>query len=156
MDNNKYTPPNLSNDNTNKIEPFDMIETKQRKPIIPNIPSVQKFLGKKNINNNNNNNDSDNIKENTLNNQYTLNPIIEEKNKEENNNYNNIKENNEQEDFIVNVKKNINQFLQNKTVSVIINPFQDSSEGVQLCYKIYSAITIFIVILVIILSICFT
>ena len=129
--NNEYNPPNL-NENKSKIEPFDIIETKQRKPIIPNIPSVQKII--KNQSNNNNNKEEDNFKNN-------------------NNNMNNI---NKQEDFINTVQESIKKFLENKTVSIIINPFQNSSEGVQLCYKIYSAITIFIILLVIILSITFT
>ena len=148
MDNNKYNPPNLSDNNKNKIEPFDMIETKQTKPVIPNIPSVQKVLGKKNINENNN-------EENTINNQYTSIPSNEEKHLENSNNNMNKINNDEQEDFITSVKNKINIFLQNKAISILINPFQDSSEGVQLCYKIYSAITIFIVVLVIILSFCF-
>jgi hypothetical protein len=143
--NNKYNPPDL-NENKSKIEPFDIIETKQRKPIIPNIPSVQKII--KNQSNNNNNKE-----ENTLNNEYSSIPINEDNFKNNNNNMNNI---NKQEDFINTVQESIKKFLENKTVSIIINPFQNSSEGVQLCYKIYSAITIFIILLVIILSITFT
>ena len=143
--NNKYNPPDL-NENKSKIEPFDIIETKQRKPIIPNIPSVQKII--KNQSNNNNNKE-----ENTLNNEYSSIPINEDNFKNNNNNMNNI---NKQEDFINTVQESIKKFLENKTVSIIINPFQNSSEGVQLCYKIYSAITIFIIVLVIILSISFT
>ena len=142
---NEYNPPNLK-ENKTKIEPFDIIETKQRKPIIPNIPSVQKII--KNQSNNNNNKE-----ENTLNNEYSSIPINEENFKNNNNNMNNI---NKQEDFIKTVQESINKFLKNETVSIIINPFQNSSEGVQLCYKIYSAITIFIILLVIILSITFT
>ena len=145
--NNEYNPPNL-NENKSKIEPFDIIETKQRKPIIPNIPSVQKII--KNQSNNNNNN----IVENNFNNEYSSIPINEEN--FQNNNNNNTNNNNRQEDFINTVKESINKFFENKTVSIIINPFQNSSEGVQLCYKIYSAITIFIILLVIILSISFT
>ncbi len=145
--NNEYNPPNL-NENKSKIEPFDIIETKQRKPIIPNIPSVQKII--KNQSNNNNNN----TVENNFNNEYSSIPINEEN--FQNNNNNNTNNNNRQEDFINTVKESINKFFENKTVSIIINPFQNSSEGVQLCYKIYSAITIFIILLVIILSISFT
>ena len=145
--NNEYNPPNL-NENKSKIEPFDIIETKQRKPIIPNIPSVQKII--KNQSNNNNNN----TVENNFNNEYSSIPINE--GNFQNNNNNNTNNNNRQEDFINTVKESINKFFENKTVSIIINPFQNSSEGVQLCYKIYSAITIFIILLVIILSISFT
>ena len=145
--NNEYNPPNL-NENKSKIEPFDIIETKQRKPIIPNIPSVQKII--KNQSNNNNNN----TVENNFNNEYSSIPINEEN--FQNNNNNNTNNNNRQEDFINTVKESINKFFENKTVSIIINPFQNSSEGVQLCYKIYSAITIIIILLVIILSISFT
>ena len=88
------------------------------------------------------------------------------------NQYSNINLNNENKGFLLNnekykyhnnniirierLKESINKFLKNETVSIIINPFQNSSEGVQLCYKIYSAITIFIIVLVIILSISFT
>ena len=144
--NNKYNPPDL-NENKSKIEPFDIIETKQRKPIIPNIPSVQKII-KNQSNNNNNNKEEDNF-----NNEYSSIPINEENIQNNNNNMNN---NNKQEDFIKTVQESINKFLKNETVSIIINPFQNSSEGVQLCYKIYSAITIFIILLVIILSITFT
>ena len=56
---NEYNPPNLK-ENKTKIEPFDIIETKQRKPIIPNIPSVQKII--KNQSNNNNNKEENIIK----------------------------------------------------------------------------------------------
>ena len=56
---NEYNPPNLK-ENKTKIEPFDIIETKQRKPIIPNIPSVQKII--KNQSNNNNNKEENTLK----------------------------------------------------------------------------------------------
>jgi len=151
---NKYNPPNL-NDKKPKIETFDIIENKERKPIIPNIPSVQKILSKKSNSNSNNNNNNE---ENIINNEYSSIPINEENIEVNNNNINNKNNNNnnQQEDFIASIKETLNKFFENKTVSIIINPFQNSSDGVQLCYKIYSAITLFIVFLVIILSICFT
>lgn len=54
------------------------------------------------------------------------------------------------------MKATYNKILGNKNVSIIINPFQDDSYGVQLCYKIYSAITCLIVLLVILLSIFYS
>ena len=62
----------------------------------------------------------------------------------------------ENEDFITSAKRNFNEFINNKKVSYIINPFQDESKGVQMCYKIYSAITCIIILLVILLSIFYS
>lgn len=62
----------------------------------------------------------------------------------------------ENEDFITSVKRNFNEFINNKKVSYIINPFQDESKGVQMCYKIYSTITCIIILLVILLSIFYS
>ena len=50
----------------------------------------------------------------------------------------------------------INVSQQIQKVSYIINPFQDESKGVQMCYKIYSAITCIIILLVILLSIFYS
>ena len=46
-----------------------------------------------------------------------------------------------------------NTFRNNKTVSTIINPFQDDSECVNKIYKIYCCITITLILIVILLSI---
>ena len=62
----------------------------------------------------------------------------------------------ENEDFITSAKRNFNEFINNKKVSYIINPFQDESKGVQMCYKIYSTITCIIILLVILLSIFYS
>lgn len=46
--------------------------------------------------------------------------------------------------------------INNKAISIIINPFQDDAPGVRLCYKIYSAITCFTILLVILLLIFYS
>ena len=138
----------LLNKDNNNIEPFDRIEQGQKR-YIPNIPSVISDMKKNNIN--------INSSENNTNNKET---IITEK--EENKNYE-LKEQN------LNVNNNINDsqgngvgntllnywntFKNNQTVSTIINPFQDESECVNKVYKIYSCITISLILIVILLSI---
>ena len=138
----------LLNKDNNNIEPFDKIEQGQKR-YIPNIPSVISDMKKNNIN--------INSSENSTNNKET---IITEK--EENKNYE-LKEQN------LNVNNNINDsqgngvgntllnywntFKNNQTVSTIINPFQDESECVNKVYKIYSCITISLILIVILLSI---
>lgn len=59
-------------------------------------------------------------------------------------------------DIITQIKNYISPILENKTVSVIINPFQEESQACQLCYKIYSLITCIIVVLVILLSLFYS
>ena len=138
----------LLNKDNNNIEPFDKIEQGQKR-YIPNIPSVISDMKKNNININSSENNTNN-KEN----------IITEK--EENKNYE-LKEQN------LNINNNINDsqgngvgntllnywntFKNNQTISTIINPFQDESECVNKVYKIYSCITISLILIVILLSI---
>jgi hypothetical protein len=138
----------IDKNNNSNIEPFDKIEQGQKR-YIPNIPSVISDMKKNNIN--------INSSENNTNNKET---IITEK--EENKNYE-LKEQN------LNVNNNINDsqgngvgntllnywntFKNNQTISTIINPFQDESECVNKVYKIYSCITISLILIVILLSI---
>ena len=121
----------------NNIEPFDKIEQGQKR-YIPNIPSVISDIKKNSININ----DSD---------------IISEK-KEEKNLYE-IKEKDINNDTTSNNEKGFNiinywnTFRNNKTISTIINPFQDDGDLVNKVYKIYSCITISLILIVILLSI---
>ena len=121
----------------NNIEPFDKIEQGQKR-YIPNIPSVISDIKKNSININ----DSD---------------IISEK-KEEKNLYE-IKEKDINNDATSNNEKGFNiinywnTFRNNKTISTIINPFQDDGDLVNKVYKIYSCITISLILIVILLSI---
>ena len=121
----------------NNIEPFDKIEQGQKR-YIPNIPSVISDIKKNSININ----DSD---------------IISEK-KEEKNLYE-IKEKDINNDITSNNEKGFNiinywnTFRNNKTISTIINPFQDDGDLVNKVYKIYSCITISLILIVILLSI---
>ncbi len=121
----------------NNIEPFDKIEQGQKR-YIPNIPSVISDIKKNSININ----DSD---------------IISEK-KEEKNLYE-IKEKDINNDATINNEKGFNiinywnTFRNNKTISTIINPFQDDGDLVNKVYKIYSCITISLILIVILLSI---
>ena len=121
----------------NNIEPFDKIEQGQKR-YIPNIPSVISDIKKNSININ----DSD---------------IISEK-KEEKNLYE-IKEKDINNDATSNNEKGFNiinywnTFRNNKTISTIINPFQDDGDLVNKVYKIYSYITISLILIVILLSI---
>ena len=138
--------------NNNNLEPFDKIEQGQKR-YIPNIPSVISDMKKNNMNINTGIGDI-NIKDNT--------EISSNKNEE-----NDIKETHENMNInleIENQQKNENgfgntiinywnTFRNNQTVSTIINPFQDDGEFVNKVYKIYSCITISLILLVILLSV---
>ena len=130
----------------NKIEPFDKIEQGTKK-YIPNIPSVISDMKKNNIYNEGISNDES--KEKLLNN----NDIKSSSN--ENNNNEQSKENiiNNEANYLTIVCDYWNTFRNNDTVSTIINPFQDDGECVNKVYKIYSCITITLILIVILLSI---
>ena len=130
----------------NKIDPFDKIEQGTKK-YIPNIPSVISDMKKNNIYNEGISNDES--KEKLLNN----NDIKSSSN--ENNNNEQSKENiiNNETNYLAIVCDYWNTFRNNDTVSTIINPFQDDGECVNKVYKIYSCITITLILIVILLSI---
>ena len=130
----------------NKIEPFDKIEQGTKK-YIPNIPSVISDMKKNNIYKEGISNDES--KEKLLNN----NDIKSSSN--ENNNNEQSKENiiNNETNYLAIVCDYWNTFRNNDTVSTIINPFQDDGECVNKVYKIYSCITITLILIVILLSI---
>ena len=141
----------LLNKENNNIEPFDKIE-QGKKRYIPNIPSVISDMKKNNININNDESDTiikDN-KENTTNENYE-NKMSETKEKYINLNV--MNDNNENEGIGNKIMNYWNTFRNNRTVSTIINPFQDDTEFVQKIYKIYSCITITLILIVILLSI---
>ena len=73
----------------------------------------------------------------------------------ENNNNDQSKENiiNNKANYLTIVCDYWNTFRNNDTVSTIINPFQDDGECVNKVYKIYSCITITLILIVILLSI---
>ena len=138
--------------NNNKIEPFDKIEQGPKK-YIPNIPSVisdmkknklyQEEISSSELNKN--------LPEN--NNQENIESKGEDKIK--NNNISegvDIRKNNDK-DFTNIVCDYWNTFRNNETVSTIINPYQDDGECVNKVYKIYSCITITLILIVIVLSI---
>ena len=138
----------LSNKDNNNIEPFDKIEQGQKR-YIPNIPSVISDMKKNNININSSENNTNNketiITEKEENKNYEL--------KEQNRNINN-NINDSQGNGVGNTLLNYwNTFKNNQTISTIINPFQDESECVNKVYKIYSCITISLILIVILLSI---
>ena len=140
----------LLNKENNNIEPFDKIEQGQKR-YIPNIPSVISDMKKNNININSENIET-NIKDNK---EITTNENQINETKEKmllNNNNNEITSSNENGigTTIINYR---NTFRNNQTVSTIINPFQDDSECVNKVYKIYSCITITLILIVILLSI---
>ena len=148
---NNYNPFINQENNNNNLEPFDKIEQGQKR-YIPNIPSVISDMKKNNIKVTSEKED-ENIKENKE--EKTSNEIKE-----------NIYETKEKEPLLNNEDKTDNQnslgntivnywntFRNNKTVSTIINPFQDDSECVNKIYKIYSCITITLILIVILLSI---
>ena len=133
-----------------KIEPFDKIEQGPKR-YIPNIPSVISDMKKNNIYQNE-------IKNETLT-QTNNNELILESNED-----NKLKVNSEQtkeiptnnkynKDFTTVVCDYWNTFRNNETVSTVINPFQDDGECVNKVYKIYSCITITLILIVILLSI---
>ena len=139
----------LINKENNNIEPFDKIEQGQKK-YIPNIPSVISDMKKNNININPENietNKKDNIEKTTS----EPEEYLKEKDLFINNN-NEIKTNNEN-GIGTTIMNYWNTFRNNQTVSTIINPFQDDSECVNKVYKIYSCITISLILIVILLSI---
>ena len=138
----------LLNKDNNNIEPFDKIEQGQKR-YIPNIPSVISDMKKNNININSSENNTNNketiITEKEENKNYEL--------KEQNRNINN-NINDSQGNGVGNTLLNYwNTFKNNQTISTIINPFQDESECVNKVYKIYSCITISLILIVILLSI---
>ena len=142
----------IDKNNNSNIEPFDKIEQGNKK-YIPNIPSVISDMKKNNIYLNNINND-DNLNKNT--NENNTNEIIEsnEEEKIKNNYLEEPKKNiNNNKDFSNIVCDYWNTFRNNETVSTIINPFQDDGECVNKVYKIYSCITLTLILIVIILSI---
>ena len=139
----------LINKENNNIEPFDKIEQGQKR-YIPNIPSVISDMKKNNININPENietNKKDNIEKTTS----EPEEYLKEKDQFVNNN-NEIKTNNEN-GIGTTIMNYWNTFRNNQTVSTIINPFQDDSECVNKVYKIYSCITISLILIVILLSI---
>ena len=141
----------IDKENNNKIEPFDKIEQNPKR-YIPNIPSVITDMKKNNIYINNDES-SQKIKENDNNNNIT-NSLKEEKLKiNEENSKEIFKSSNDNENYLKTMNNYWNTFRNNKTVSTIINPFQDDGEYVNTVYKIYSCITITLIIIVILLSI---
>ena len=140
----------IDKDNNNKIEPFDKIEQGTKK-YIPNIPSVISDMKKNNIYKQENNDES--------NTKLTGNNDVELNNKDEEKIKNldlkqpkDITNNNENNSLTI-VCDYWNTFRKNETVSTIINPFQDDGEFVNKVYKIYSCITITLILIVILLSI---
>ena len=141
----------IDKENNNKIEPFDKIEQNPKR-YIPNIPSVITDMKKNNIYINNDES-SQKIKENDNNNNIT-NSLKEEKLKiNEENSKEIFKSSNDNENYLKTMNNYWNTFRNNKTVSTIINPFQDDGEYVNTVYKIYSCITITLILIVILLSI---
>ena len=140
----------IENEN-NKIEPFDKIE-QGTKRYIPNIPSVISDMKKNNIYQKeiiiDENINKDNKNE-------IIDSIKEENNKNDSNEKENAKEinKNNNSDISTVVCNYWNTFKNNETVSTIINPFQDDGECVNKVYKIYSCITITLILIVILLSI---
>ena len=150
---NNYNPfKNQENNNNNNIEPFDKIEQGQKR-YIPNIPSVISDMQKNNIKMTSEK-ENENIKENKeekTNNEIEENKIYETKEKDLL--LNNEDKVNNQNSFVNTIANYWNTFRNNQTVSTIINPFQDDSECVNKIYKIYSCITISLILIVILLSI---
>ena len=149
---NNYNPFINQENKNNNIEPFDKIEQGQKR-YIPNIPSVISDMQKNNIKMTSEK-ENENIKENKeekTNNEVEENKIYESKEKDLLLNYED-KVNN-QNSFVNTIANYWNTFRNNQTVSTIINPFQDDSECVNKIYKIYSCITISLILIVILLSI---
>ena len=126
------------NKDNNNIEPFDKIEQGQKR-YIPNIPSVISDIKKNNINVTQSDINSETKDEKNL---------YEIKEKE-----NSMDINNNNKGIGENICNYWNTFINNKTVSTIINPFQDDGDLVNKVYKIYSCITITLILIVILLSI---
>ena len=141
----------IENENNNKIEPFDKIE-QGTKRYIPNIPSVISDMKKNNIY------QKEIIIDENIN-KDNKNEIIDSNKEQNNKNNSNEKENakeinkNNNSDISTVVCNYWNTFKNNETVSTIINPFQDDGECVNKVYKIYSCITITLILIVILLSI---
>ena len=149
---NNYNPFKNQENNNNNIEPFDKIEQGQKR-YIPNIPSVISDMQKNNIQMTSEK-ENENIKENKeekTNNEIEENKIYETKEKDLL--LNNEDKVNNQNSFVNTIANYWNTFRNNQTVSTIINPFQDDSECVNKIYKIYSCITISLILIVILLSI---
>ena len=149
---NNYNPFKNQENNNNNIEPFDKIEQGQKR-YIPNIPSVISDMQKNNIKMTSEK-ENENIKENKeekTNNEIEENKIYETKEKDLL--LNNEDKVNNQNSFVNTIANYWNTFRNNQTVSTIINPFQDDSECVNKIYKIYSCITISLILIVILLSI---
>ena len=141
----------IDKENNNKIEPFDKIEQSPKR-YIPNIPSVITDMKKNNIYINNDES-SQKIKENDNNN--ITNSLKEEeklKNKEEDTKEI-LKSSNDNTNYLKTMNDYWSTFTNNKTISTIINPFQDDGECVNKVYKIYSCITCTLILIVILLSI---
>ena len=143
----------INKEHNNKIEPFDKIEQGPKK-YIPNIPSVISDMKKnklyqeeisnnenlnKNLSENNNQENFESKEEDKMNNKKISEGI-------------DISKNNDK-DFTTIICDYWNTFRNNETVSTIINPYQDDGECVNKVYKIYSCITITLILIVIILSI---
>ena len=149
---NNYNPfINQENNNNNNLEPFDKIEQGQKR-YIPNIPSVISDMKKNNIKVTSEKED-ENIKDNKE--EKTSNEIKENiyETKEKEPLLNNEDQTDNQNSLGNTISNYWNTFRNNKTVSTIINPFQDDSECVNKIYKIYSCITISLILIVILLSI---
>ena len=149
---NNYNPFKNQENNNNNVEPFDKIEQGQKR-YIPNIPSVISDMQKNNIKMTSEK-ENENIKENKeekTNNEIEENKIYETKEKDLL--LNNEDKVNNQNSFVNTIANYWNTFRNNQTVSTIINPFQDDSECVNKIYKIYSCITISLILIVILLSI---
>ena len=149
---NNYNPFKNQENNNNNIEPFDKIEQGQKR-YIPNIPSVISDMQKNNIKMTSEK-ENENIKENKeekTNNEIEENKIYETKEKDLL--LNNEDKVNNQNSFVNTIANYWNTFRNNQTVSTIINPFQDDSECVNKIYKIYSCITISLILIVILLAI---
>ena len=142
----------IDKENNNKIEPFDKIEQNPKR-YIPNIPSVITDMKKNNIYINNDES-SQKIKENDNNNNNVTNSLKEENLKiNEENSKEIFQSSNDNTNYLKTMNNYWNTFTNNKTVSTIINPFQDDGECVNKVYKIYSCITITLILIVILLSI---
>lgn len=136
---------NRNKEKSSSIEPFDRIEQNPRK-YIPNIPSVKEDMKKNNYPEDKTNFNLLNNNENEIekNNAIKSSDLLDSQAPPESNN---------NKDYLVMAKGYWETFKNNKTVSTIINPFQDDSQCINTFYKIYSCITITLVLIVIILSI---
>ena len=141
----------IDKENNNKIEPFDKIEQSPKR-YIPNIPSVITDMKKNNIYINNDES-SQKIKENDNNN---ITNSLKEEEKLKNNEEDTkeiLKSSNDNTNYLKTMNDYWSTFTNNKTISTIINPFQDDGECVNKVYKIYSCITCTLILIVILLSI---